>query len=267
MEDIKMADIIAEIKKDYIYTLAEKDMRVDGRALDQYRPISLEVGTIGRAQGSARVKIGNTQVLVGTKLGIGEPFPDSPNEGVLTVNAELVPLASPTFEPGPPDENAIELARVVDRGIRESEAIQLDKLCLIEGEKVWVTFVDIHVIDHDGNLIDASALGAIAALMNTKLPTARVEKGEVITDDETMISLSIARKPIACTFAKINGKLMLDPSLDEEHIMETRITITTDEEGNLRAMQKGETGYFIKEELIKAVQIAREKSQELRKLL
>ncbi|MCS4541339.1 MAG: exosome complex protein Rrp42 [Euryarchaeota archaeon] len=262
-----MADIIAEIKKDYIYSLAEKDMRVDGRSLDQYRPISLETGKMGRAQGSAIVKIGNTQVIVGTKLEIGEPFPDTPNEGVLTVNAELVPLASPTFEPGPPDENAIELARVVDRGIRESDAIKLDNLCLIEGEKVWVTFVDIHVIDHDGNLIDASALGAISALLNTRLPATKVEGKEIVIEEGETVPLPVVQKPVACTFAKINGKLMLDPSLDEEHIMETRVTVTTDADGNIRAMQKGIAGYLTKEELIKAVQIARERSQELRKFL
>jgi len=118
-----MNDVIAEIKRDYIYELAKRSERADGRALDEYRPIQVEVGLIGKAEGSARVKIGNTQVLVGVKVQPGEPFPDSPDTGVIITNVELVPLASPSFEPGPPDENAIELARVVDRGVRESGAI------------------------------------------------------------------------------------------------------------------------------------------------
>ena len=65
--------------------------------------------------------------LCGVKVGTGEPFEDTPNDGVLTVNAELVPVASPNFEPGPPNEDSIELARVVDRGISESHAIDNDK--------------------------------------------------------------------------------------------------------------------------------------------
>ena len=97
----------------------------------------------------------------------------------MTVNAELVPLAAPNFEPGPPDENSIELARIVDRGIRESKAIDTAKLCIEPGKKVFVVFVDVYVLNHDGNLIDAAALAAVSALMNTKMPNYEVEDGEV----------------------------------------------------------------------------------------
>lgn len=154
-----MNDVIAEIRKDYIYNLAKRKERVDGRAFDEYRPISVEMGLIDKAEGSARVKIGNTQVMVGIKIQPGDPFPDAPDMGVIITNVELVPLASPSFEPGPPDENAIELARVVDRGVRESGAIDLSTLNLPDG-KVWLVFIDVHVLDHDGNLMDAAALGA-----------------------------------------------------------------------------------------------------------
>ena len=123
-------NIVAEIKKEYIYDLAKRDERADGRALDQYRNISIETGVISKAEGSARVQIGDTQVLVGVKIQPGEPFPDTPDKGVIITNAELIPLASPTFESGPPREGAIELARVVDRGIRESGALDLAKLCI-----------------------------------------------------------------------------------------------------------------------------------------
>ncbi|MGA7075914.1 MAG: hypothetical protein WBZ42_05130 [Halobacteriota archaeon] len=165
-----MNDVIAEIRKDYIYGLAKRSERADGRAFDEYRPIQVEVGLIDKAEGSARVKIGDTQVLVGVKLQPGEPFADAPDTGVIITNVELVPLASPSFEPGPPDENAIELARVVDRGVRESGAIDLSQLTLPDG-KVWLIFIDVHVLDHDGNLMDAAALGALAALVNAKMPS------------------------------------------------------------------------------------------------
>ena len=99
----------------------------------------------------------------------------------MTVNAELVPLASPTYEPGPPDETSIELARIVDRGIRESKAIDTEKLCIEPGKKVFVVFVDVYVLNHDGNLIDAAALAAMSALMNTKMPNYEIKDGEVKT--------------------------------------------------------------------------------------
>jgi len=78
-------------------------------------------------------------------------------------------MASPRFESGPPNEESIEVARVIDRGIRESGAIDTKKL-LIEENLVWIVFIDVHVLDHDGNLIDAGGIASMAALLNTRLP-------------------------------------------------------------------------------------------------
>jgi exosome complex component RRP42 len=163
-----MSSLVTKVRLRQIEQLIEKGKRLDDRGLLDTREIKIEQGIIEKAEGSARVFMGKTQILVGVKVGLGEPFPDTPNEGVLTVNAELVPVASPSFEPGPPDENSIELARVVDRGIRESKCIDNEKLCIEPGKKVFVVFVDIYVLDHGGNLIDASAIAAMAALVEHK---------------------------------------------------------------------------------------------------
>ena len=74
-------DIIAEIKRDYIYSLANRGDRADGRKFDEFRPISVEVGVINKAEGSSRVIIGQSQVVVGIKVQPGEPFPDTPDTG------------------------------------------------------------------------------------------------------------------------------------------------------------------------------------------
>ena len=163
-----MSSMITKVLERQISQMLEKSKRLDERGLTEYRELKIEEGIIERAEGSAKVLLGKTEVLVGVKIETGEPFPDTPNEGVLTVNAELVPLASPSFEPGPPDENSIELARIVDRGIRESKTVDNTKLCIEPGKKVFVIFVDVYVLNHDGNLIDASALAAVSALLNTK---------------------------------------------------------------------------------------------------
>jgi exosome complex component RRP42 len=257
---------IVRVKQKQIAQLIAKGKRLDGRGLNDYRDIKVEQGIIEKAEGSARVLLGKTEVMVGVKIEIGEPYPDTPSEGVLTVNAELVPLASPTFEPGPPDENAIELARVVDRGIRESKAIDLEKLCILPGKKVFVLFVDIYVLNHDGNLIDASALAAMAALMNTKVFNYELKDGEVKIKPG-FTPLPIRRHPIAVTFAKINDKLVVDPWLEEEQLMDARLTITTDDDGNICAVQKGGSGYFTLRQILEAAQIAREKASEIRKKL
>ena len=96
-----MVDIVPEITKESIINLAVNDKREDGRELDEYRDISIETDVISKAEGSARVKIGDTQVIVGIKPQIGAPFPDTPDLGVLMTNCEMLPMADPTFEPGP----------------------------------------------------------------------------------------------------------------------------------------------------------------------
>jgi len=261
-----MSSIITRVKQKQIAQLIAKGKRLDDRELTDYREIKLEQGIIERAEGSARVLLGKTEVMVGTKIETGEPFPDTPNEGVLTVNAELVPLASSTFEPGPPDENSIELARIVDRGIRESKAIDTEKLCIEPGKKVFVVFVDVYVLNHDGNLIDASALAAMAALLNTKMPNYEVEEGEVkLKSGYTLLPMK--KCPITITFAKINDKLIVDPCLEEEQVMDARISIAIDDDGNICAIQKGGSGYFTQEQVLEAAEIAKEKAEEMRKKL
>ena len=252
-----------ETNESYVRKLIEENLRIDERGFDQLREISVQTNVIKTAEGSATVMWGNTNVLVGVKLSVGTPYPDSPNDGVLIVNAELVPIASPEFEPGPPDAYSVELARVVDRGIRESHAINLEKL-YIEKDKVWMVNIDIHVLDHDGNLIDASALGAIAALLTAKIPKYENEK---INYGEHTIELPVNRRPIAVTVAKVSNKLITDANLDEENAMDARITITTTEDKNICSIQKGGKGYFTMHELEKAADLAILKGQELRDLL
>ena len=268
--------LTSSIKRNYLYNLAKNGKRVDGRKFDEFRDIKIETGLISKAEGSARVKIGNTQVVAGIKMDIGDPYPDSPDKGVMITAAELIPLASPDFESGPPRENAIELARVVDRGIRESEVIGLDKLCMESGEKIWLVFIDIHIIDFDGNLFDAASLAALAALFNTTVPIERLRptleklqekfpsvKG-YLEEHPKDYQLPMNEPPISCTSVKFNDVVVLDPSLDEEEIAEARLTVATDKNGDIRAMQKGLDGSFTVEEIKKIINASLDNGREIR---
>ncbi len=255
--------IMLKASESYVKRLVEENLRTDARKFDEFREIKIERDVIKTAEGSARVQIGNSIVLAGVKLSVGEPFPDTPNEGVLIVNTELVPVASPTFEPGPPNEEAIEIARVIDRGIRESESIDMEKLMIEEG-KVWMINVDIHVLDHDGNLIDAGALAAVSALLHTKLP--KYENG-IVSYKEHEEKLTMRDIPITVTIGKISNKLLIDTNLEEENALESRVTIATNKKGNICAIQKGGDGYFTTEELTRAADLSIHKGKELRKML
>ena len=159
------------------------------------------------------------------------------------------------------------MARVVDRGIRESKAIDLTKLCVESGKLVFVVFIDVYVLNYDGNLIDAAAMAALAALVNTKMFKYTVEDGKIVKKPG-YTPLPIVDYPIAVTFAKIGNKLILDTMLDEEQVMDARLTITMNKDGNICAVQKGGgSGYFTREEILEATKIASKKTAELRKLV
>ena len=271
--------LTSSIKRDYYYNLVKNGKRADGRKFDEFRNIEIETGLISKAEGSARVKIGKTQVVAGIKMDIGEPYSDSPEKGVMMTAAELIPLASPDFEAGPPRENAIELARVVDRGIRESEVIGLDKLCIEPGDIIWLVFIDIHIIDFDGNLFDAASLAALAALFNTTVPIERMRPNlerlqEKIPSVKTYLEenpkdyqLPMNEPPISCTSVKFNDVVVLDPSLDEEEIADARLTVATDKNGDIRAMQKGLDGSFTVEEIKKIIKTSIDNGRTIRSKL
>ncbi len=253
-------EIVSELMRAHVYRLASAGQRVDGRRLDEHRKVSVARSFVKTAEGSARVKLGNTDVLVGIKMSVGEPYPDTPNTGVLSTSVELIPMASPTFEAGPPRPDAIELARVVDRGIRESKMVNMERLCITPKEKVWILFIDIHVLDFDGNLFDACSYGAVAALASAVAPA----KSQGLGDD---FPLPVEHWPVSVTTAKIKDLLLVDPSLDEERMADARLTVTTDENGDIRAMQKGLSGSFTYEEVKRIIETAQRVGRDIRPLL
>ncbi len=247
--------------------MIDEGRRVDGRPLDKYRDVTVEVGCIKSADGSARVKMGDTEVVAGIKVEIGTPFGDTPNEGVLMVGAEFVPLASYDFESGPPSENAIEVSRVTDRAIRESKVVDFKKLCITPGEKVWMVFVDIDVMNDDGNLIDACSIASLAALLTTKVPKLDAEGKKT---DEYEGPLPMDGKPLCTTFAKISSKIVIDPANVETDIIDARLTVGTFEKDGkvgLCAMQKGGSSGFKPEEIEQIIDMAIEKSKAIREVV
>ena len=252
--------------KNHILGLLDANIRLDGRKLTEYRqPITIETGVIKTAEGSARVKIGETDVMVGIKLEVGEPYPDTPNEGTIIVGAELLPLSNPEFEPGPPQIQAIELARVVDRGIRESKALDFKKLCITPGEKIWMVVIDICPINDAGNLFDASSLAAIAALKDTKFPA--FDGVKVDYKNKTDKKPHLEKMPIAVTVIKIGNKFIVDPDTEEEKVVDARLTVSSIENGVLCALQKGGDFPLTEQEISQMLDIGIEKGKELRKYL
>jgi exosome complex component RRP42 len=256
-------------RKSHIEQYLEKNLRFDGRKPEEFREIVIEKGIIGTAEGSARVKIGDTEVIAGVKMEIGEPYSDNPDEGTIMVGAEFLPMASPDFEPGPPGEDAIELARVVDRGIRESHTIDLKKLCIKSGRKMWIVSVDICTINDAGNLLDASGIATLAAIEDSVFPELKVTDDvyEIDYKHKTTKKIPIDKKAVPITVHKIKGKYLVDLSKEEEQFSEARLTITSTSDGKLCALQKGAESILSLDDISKMIDLALEKAKELRSKL
>lgn len=183
---------------------------------------------------------------------------------MLSVSAEFTPMAAPEFESGPPGEDAIELARVVDRGIRESKCIEMEKLCITPGEKVWCVFIDIYIINHQGNLLDCAALAALSALLTARIPKL---DGEKVIRTESQGNLPVVFKPITVTVCKVANRFMLDPTFVEEGILDSKFTVCVRDDDAICAMQKRGGAGLATEEIEEMVDVAIAKSKEIRELI
>ncbi len=238
-----------KLNENIIRRYLSEGKRFDGRKPDEFREIIIETGVSKNAEGSARVKIGKTEVLVGVKMDVAKPYPDTMNQGNLMTNAELTPLSSSNFESGPPKTPAIELGRIIDRGIRESKYIDFEKLCIKEGEKVWNLFIDVYSINDDGNILDAAGIATLAALKNTMVPEYDEIHEKVLYDKhEKKLPLSKEIVPLSLTVYKIGEDLIIDPTREEEDTSEMRLT-TSGFKDTIFAMQKGEKGTLSIEEM------------------
>ena len=260
---------MAKIIKEHIHQLIEKGKRQDGRDLLEYRSdVSVEYGISPKtAEGSARVRIGETEVVAGVKMDISTPYPDSPNQGSIMVGAELSPFASDRFEMGPPSIESIELARVVDRGIRESGAMDFTKLCIKEGEMVWQVIIDMYPMNDAGNLRDSCSLAALAALKDAKFPEFDKKTGKIDYYNRTKKSIPLEDEPIEVTVLKIHGDYIVDPSCEEEEFLDARLTVAFLKDGTICAMQKGGKEPLTSEDVKQMVSIAYEKVDILRSAL
>ncbi len=152
------------------------------------------------------------------------------DKGIFMCTAELLPLSHPTVETGPPQAPVIELARVVDRGIRESHMVDVSQLVIEKDKSVVGVFADIVVIDYDGNLFDACSYAATVALLTSKTPT-----WEMVDDQPSVVeggeNITHKHNPCICNNGKIGNHIVVDPNGDEWASMDCRITITSDSDG------------------------------------
>ncbi|CZR67222.1 probable rRNA processing protein [Phialocephala subalpina] len=228
--------------------LAE-DIRLDGRGLDQFRALELEFGD---EYGVADVRLGNTRILTKITAEVTTPYPERPFEGLFTITTELSPMTSPHFEINRPSVTETLLSRLLEKTLRRSGAIDLESLCLVSGQKCWSIRADVHVLSHDGNLVDAAAISVVAALQHFRKPDTSTE-GESVTvytlAEREPVPLSLLHHPLCITFslygeavlgkeAEESEKVLLDANLLEEQLREGSLTVGMNRHGEVCQIAK-----------------------------
>ncbi len=250
----------------------EQDTRPDGRAFDEQRQAHVKKSVLTKSIGSSQVKMGNTMVTCGVKAEIAEPTFDRPKEGFLVINVEVPSLCSPHYNPGMPHELTQYLTFHISQIVTKSNLLSLESLCIAPRRAAWTLFVDMLVINDDGNLLDACMLSLMAALKDVRLPTVKYNETDNTVkevSDAPVQQLQLENSIVSHSFVYCDDKyVLLDPTFAEESVSATRLTVHMDSNGELAGILKEGGASSMSRELVqKCISIAKRQNKALLKLL
>ncbi|XP_019744965.1 exosome complex component RRP45 isoform X2 [Hippocampus comes] len=260
---------LSNCERDFLLKAIQEKKRLDGRQTYDYRKLKIMFGT---DFGCCFVELGKTRVMAQVSCELVAPKENRPNEGIMFFNIELSPMASPAFEQGRQSELSVKLNRQLERCLRNSKCIDLESLCVVSGEKVWQIRVDVHMLNHDGNLMDAASITAIASLCHFRRPDVGIQGDEVTVyspDERDPIPLSIYHMPISVSFAffQQGTYLLVDPCEREERVMDGLLMIAMNKHREICSIQSSGGIMLLKEQVMRCSKIASVKVSEITKLI
>jgi ribonuclease PH len=233
----------------------EKHLRTDGRAADQIRPVSFELGIAPNASGSVLVSMGNTRVICGVM--IEEVVPRWMKEqgvtgGWLTAEYSMLPYSTNTRKPrditkGKLDGRSTEIQRLIGRSLRA--VVDLEKL---GPRTMWI---DCDVLQADGGTRTAAITGASLAVAVACRKLA----------EEKKIDFPPIRKLVAAVSAGVlNGEPVVDLNYEEDKDVTVDFNLVVTEDGEFVELQgSGEEATFSGEQLSAMVALGKKGIAEL----
>uniref|UniRef100_A0A7N6AZC3 Exosome complex component RRP45 n=1 Tax=Anabas testudineus TaxID=64144 RepID=A0A7N6AZC3_ANATE len=260
---------LCNCERDFLLKAIEEKKRLDGRQTYDYRKIKI---TFGTDYGCCFVDLGKTRVMAQVSCELVAPKDNRPNEGIMFFNVELSPMASPAFEQGRQSELSVKLNRQLERCLRNSKCIDTESLCVVSGEKVWQIRVDVHMLNHDGNLMDAVSIAAITALCHFRRPDVGIQGDEVTVyspEERDPIPLSIYHMPISVSFSffQEGTYLLVDPCEREERVMDGLLMIAMNKHREICSIQSSGGIMLLKEQVMRCSKIASVKVSEITELI
>ena len=230
-----------------------KLIRPDQRAASEMRPLEIVPNFISSAEGSALIRLGETQVICTATVEDGVPtFQKGSGRGWITSEYAMIPRATSTRTPrestrGRQSGRTMEIQRLIGRSLRA--IINLEAL----GERtVWI---DCDVIRADGGTRTASVTGSLVALglAIQKLQAQRNLKTHPLKDYLGAISVGI-----------VGDEMLLDLSYIEDSSAEVDMNVVMTGAGKLvEAQATAEGRTFSTAELNSLIELARPAIQHM----
>jgi len=268
-----MTDLILSKEEKYFITSGIADnFRNDGRSCSDYRSVTVEIGVVTSASGSAKIRVAGTHVLVGIKAELAEPDPTAPTTGRLEFFVDCSANATPIFEGRGGDKLANQLADALSRTFCRG-TLNGSALCAIPGKACWNLWVDALVLEVGGNLLDALSIAVKCALFDTKIPKLRlIGEGEeldfeVSDDPEDALRLDVSNVPLLITLNKIGDNFLVDASAEEECCCDGQLLVSVNEAGCICSTQQQGGGRINPELCCDMIDVARAVGMELNQKL
>ncbi|NWH63668.1 EXOS9 protein, partial [Geococcyx californianus] len=260
---------LSNCERRFLLRAIEERKRLDGRQCYDYRNVRI---SFGADYGCCIVELGKTRVLAQVSCELVPPKPSRPTEGILFFNLEFSPMAAPGFEPGRQSELLVKLNRLIERCLRNSKCIDTESLCVVAGEKVWQIRLDLHLLNHDGNIIDAASIAGIVALCHFRRPDVSVQGEEVTVytpEERDPVPLSIHHMPICVSFAffQQGTYLLVDPSEREECVMDGVLVIAMNKHHEICTIQSSGGIMLVKDQVLRCSKITAVKVAEITELI
>ncbi|XP_020103943.1 exosome complex component RRP42-like [Ananas comosus] len=265
---------LSEGEKHFIRGGIAQDLRSDGRKRLQFRSISVETGVIPQANGSARVRLGATDVIASIKAELGKPSILRPDKGKVSIFVDCSPTAAPMFEGRGGEELSNDLSVALQRCLLGGTSgagagIDLSSLIIVDGKVCWDLYIDGLVISSDGNLLDALAAAIKVALSNTGIPKVSVlgassdEQPDVDVSDEEFLQFDTSGVPVIVTLTKVGRHYIVDATSEEESQMSSAISVSVNRRGQICGLTKRGGAGLDPSVVLDMISVANSVSQQL----
>ena len=178
------------IEEVFFISSENKQLRADGRAYDELRPIKIKAGVLKRADGSAYVEVGGNKILASV-YGPRETYIRrllKPNTGVIKVRYNMAPFSVDDRKRPGPDRRSNEISKIAADALRPALMLESFPRSMVD--------ISIEIIEAEGGTRCAGITAAAVALADAGIPMRDI--------------------PVGCAAGKMNGDIVLDLSEKED---------------------------------------------------